>query len=294
MHPISSYVGPIFGFEGQRAVVGGTAVFIAPGIAITAAHVIDEILGQFGYTQKSKNISLDIYVNQLQTGACWFVSQTSTWVGTDITVLGISPRNDPAKSVPIVRVPMTVDPPPQKGLVTALGFPRSELAIPQNDPEALKLSFSLTPTVSEGEVMEVHSSYRDSAYLRFPCFAVNAEFAAGMSGGAVFNEKRELCGLVCSGGEGALKDLAYATSLWPAAIIPITLPPTVQAHPKVTAGKPYKFVELAESGYLDLRGHDRIEFFKHENGSSGIRRHRSENCYALTMRLSRRQLRGKA
>src|SRR4029077_12529673 len=91
----------------------------------------------------------------------------------------------------------------------------TRLEIPQNDSDLLRLSFSLMPTVAEGEVLDVHPSYRDSANLRFPCFAVNAEFSAGMSGGAVFNERRELCGLVCSGGEGELKDLSYATSLWP-------------------------------------------------------------------------------
>ena len=273
LHPISRHVAPLCGFSGQRAFVGGTAVIIAPGLAITASHVLDEIRSRFGYDRLSKNIELDIYVNQLNTGACWYVCHASSWVGTDITVLSLKARNDLARSASVDQLPIVVDPPTLGTKVTALGYPGTGLTIPRNDGDVLQMNFSITPTVSEGEVVDIHRSLRDTVSLRFPCFAVNAEFTAGMSGGAVFNENRELCGLVCSGGEGELKHYSHATTAWPMAIIPVTLPDNIPSHDGVTPGGEYKLLDLARLGYVRLNGHERIEFFKHENGSDGVRRH---------------------
>lgn len=273
LHPISTHVAPLCGFEGQRAFAGGTAVIVAPGLAITASHVLDGIWTQFGYDRSSKNIQLDVYLNQLNTGACWYVSHASSWVGTDITVLSLTARNDKARSACVGRLALTVDPPAVGTKVTALGYPGTGLTIPRNDRDLLEMSFTVTPTVSEGEVIEVHRSLRDSANLRFPCFAVNAEFSAGMSGGAVFNENRELCGLVCSGGEGELKEYSHSTSAWPLAIIPVELPDDIEPYPGIVSGKPYRMLDLARIGYLQFNGYERIEFFKYENGSDGVRRH---------------------
>jgi hypothetical protein len=276
IHPISTYIAPLCGFAGKRAFVGGTAVIVAPGLAIAASHVLDEIRAQFGFDRSSKNIELDIYVNQLNTGACWYVCHASSWVGTDITVLSLKPRNDNARSASVGRLPVTVDPPTVGTNVTALGYPGTGLTIPQNDRDVLKMNFSITPTVSEGEVVEVHRSFRDSANLRFPCFAVNAGFTAGMSGGAVFNASKELCGLVCSGGEGEFKNYSHSVSSWPLAIIPVTLADDIPSYAGVTAGMQYRMLDLARVGYIRLNGHERIEFFKHENGSDGVRRHQPQ------------------
>jgi hypothetical protein len=272
-HPISTYVATLSGFVDTRAFVGGTAVIIAPGFAITASHVIEEIWAQFGYDRSAKNIELDIYVNQLTTGACWYVCHASSWIGTDITVLSLKARNEQARSASIGRLPIAVDPPPPEANVTALGYPNTELTIPRNDHNVLEMNFSITPTVSEGTVIEIHRSFRDTANLRFPCFAVNAEFTAGMSGGAVFDQSRQLCGLVCSGGKGELKEYSPAVSAWPMAIIPVTVPEGIPPFAGIIPGETYKLLDLARLGYIQLNGHERIEFFRHENDSDGVRRH---------------------
>lgn len=277
LHPISECVTPLIGFFDQRVIVGGTAVLIAPGLAITASHVFDEILAQFGYQPNSKNAILDLYLNQLSTGACWYVCGSHTWVGTDITVLNIKPRNELAEKTLISRLPISVDPPDVGATVTALGYPDTKLSIQRNDHEVLSMRFEITPTLSIGIVTDVHADYRDRVNIRFPCFAVNAEFSAGMSGGAVFNSERELCGLVCVGGEGELKDHSYAVSIWPISIIPVSLFETASSCPDIVVGKSYKLLELASLGFIDLRGYERIEFFTHENGSDGVRRYHASS-----------------
>lgn len=250
LHLISTHVAPLFGFVGQHAFMGGTAVIVAPGLALTAKHVIQEIADHFGCNSSSPSIELDVYVAQLNTGACWYACRTSSWVGTDIAVLSLRVRNEAARTARINRLAMTVDPPPEDTTVTALGYPHTELTIPRNDPDFLKINFSITPTISEGRVIKIHPSLRDAVNLRFPCFAVGAEFTAGMSGGAVFNEQRELCGLVCSGGEGELKDYSNATSIWPMTLIPVKIPEEIPPYVGVTPGETYKLLDLARLGYL--------------------------------------------
>lgn len=272
-HPISTHVAPLFAFEGLHGHVAGTAVLIAPGLAMTARHVIDDLLGHFGRgVEKKSEIQLDMYIYQANVGAVWYVAHINAWVGTDIAILSLRPRNDIARSTAVNRLPMTVDPPSEGSEVTALGYPDTKIVLPRNDFSVTELKLSITPTVSSGKVLDVHLSLRDSVSLRFPCFSVDAAFLGGMSGGAVFNQQRELCGLVCAGGEGELGNYSNAVSIWPSMIIPVTLPPDAPVSSGIECGHPYKVHDLARLGHLDFRGHERIEFFKHDNGTDGVRR----------------------
>jgi len=275
-HPISSHVAPIFAFEGEKHLIAGSVVLIAPNFAVTAKHVMKYIFKEFGIkVADKKGVSLDIYIHQLSVGCVWYVSQTFEWVGTDIVLLRLNPRNDEAKKYEVKRLPMTVDPPNEGSLITALGYPASKMSLKRNDSEVTEVELSLTPVISTGKVLDVHRSYRDSGMLNFPCFTVDAKFPSGMSGGAVFNEKKELCGLVCSGNEGETEaDSAYsnAVSIWPIMIIPVTLKPNEYNPLNLEIGKGYKVFDLVKEGHFNFSGHDRIEFFKHENGSDGVRR----------------------
>jgi hypothetical protein len=272
LHPISNHVVPIYAFSGQEAYAAGTAVIIAPGLSVTASHVLQGLLEHFANNKLQDNIELDIYLTQFNTGATWYVSRAGTWVGTDISVLSLVPRNEIAAEIEVSPLQITVDPPNIGDAVIAYGYPKTEFNVPRNDSEQTELNFTITPTLSEGSVTEIHSSMRDSVNLRFPCFAVNAEYSSGMSGGAVFNQDRELCGLVCSGGNGELINYSHATSIWPMSIIPVTMPSGIPSHESVVSGDTYKMLDLARHGYINMNGHDRIEFFKHDNGSDGVRR----------------------
>ncbi len=271
-HPISGHIVPLYTFSGQNSFVAGTAVIIAPGLAVTACHVMEALLNYFGNDQLKGNLELDIYLTQLNTGATWYVCNSATWVGTDITVLSLVPRNFNKEKNVIGSLQITVDPPNVNDTVVAYGYPKTELNIPRNDSEQTDLKFKVYPTLSEGLVSEIHNSKRDSVLCRFPCFEVGAEFSRGMSGGAVFNQDRELCGLVCSGGDGDLRNYSVATSIWPMSIIPVIMPSGIASHDSVVSGATYKVLDLAKQGYIKMNGHERIEFFKHENGSQGVRR----------------------
>jgi len=272
-HPISAHIAPIFSFEDEHGYVAGTAVLIAPGLALTARHVIESLFAHFNRDAwKGHNTQFDISIAQANLGAYWHVVNTYAWIGSDIAVLALRPGNDVALGTQINRLPMTVDPPVVGSEVTALGYPHTEIVLERHNITSVNIALSVTPTVSVGKVLEVHASLRDSTLLSFPCFSADATFFQGMSGGAVFNEQRELCGLVCAGGEGELSDRSHGVSIWPSMIIPLTLPPDVPVVPGIELGRSYKIHDLAKVGLLNFRGYERIEFFKHENGSDGVRR----------------------
>lgn len=276
LHPIMSHIVPIFAFKREQCVVGGTAVLIAPHFAFTAKHVLEYIYREFGVDiKRQKEVSLDIYLNQVNTGCVWYVAQSFAWIGTDIALLRLHPRTDAAKNYEIERLPMTVDPPAEGSEITALGYPATKIKLRRNDSEVTEIKLDITPTVSTGCVLDIHRSMRDSSMLNFPCFSVDAKFPSGMSGGAVFNDKKELCGLVCTGSDGDLEQkgsYSNAVSMWSSMIISLSLNPGGLNPPGLEIGKAYKILDLARMEYFNFKGNERIEFFKHENGSDGVRR----------------------
>lgn len=277
-HPIMSHVFPLFAFEGGDGIIGGTCVLVANNFALTAKHVMEYIFEKFDIdisnSKKTANVSLDVYILHAGTGHIWYVSQCFSWIGTDIMLLRLHPRSESTKKYIPKRLGITVDPPKVGSVVTAIGYPFSEILIHRNDDEMTKLGLTLKPTVSVGLVSEIYHSHRDMSLLKFPSFSVDACFSAGMSGGAVFNEKKELCGLICAGlNENSEEGSFYsnAVSIWPSMIIPITLNDDGKIPHGLEANKPYRVIDLARNGFLEVNGHERVTFFKHANGSDGVR-----------------------
>lgn len=270
--PIYNQIVPIYGFTEERGYSAGTAVIIAPGIAITASHVLQGLLENFGYKLREKDIQYNMFLTECHSMATWYVYSTTTWVGTDISVLLITPRNEPAEKKIIKPLQITVDPPEVDELVTAIGYPQTKIDVLKHNHTETNIKIAIEPTISHGPVIEIHRSKRDSVVLRFPCFSVEAQYTSGMSGGAVFNENRELCGLVCSGGDGELSHYSHVTSIWPMSIIPVTIQDNFPEHSNLSLGTTYKILDLAKTGYITMNGYDRISFFKHENGTDGVSR----------------------
>jgi len=275
-HPIMDQVMPVIAFEGRNGLVAGTCVLIAPYLALTARHVVEAIHRSFGCDAwKDKNAKLDVYPIQFNTGRIWYVSQVFAWIGTDIAFLRLQPRSEQAKTPDSQFLKMTVDPPAIGSEITASGYPKTEITVERNDHEVTALKLNIYPTVSTGIVTEIHRSLRDKTMLNFPAFSVNARFPAGMSGGAVFNDKKELCGLVCSGledGQDRNGDYSNAVSIWPSMIIKMEFNSGDYLPSGLEPNRQYSALKLAQLGCIKVLGHERIEFFKHENGSDGVRR----------------------
>lgn len=69
-----------------------------------------------------------------------------------------------------------------------------------------------------GEIVDIHFPKRDDAGMPFPCFQIAADFEPGMSGGPVFNDRDQICGVVSRGGGFGV---SWASILWPSLAIRI-------------------------------------------------------------------------
>jgi hypothetical protein len=155
--------------------------------------------------------------------------------------------------------------PPQKGeKVIAFGYAASQVL----GEEGREIKLSLNPITAPGLVTEVYPEYRDRGMLSFPCFEIETHYIGGMSGGPIFNEAGELCGLVCAGQNDAA--VAYGVVLWPMLGTNIT-----HEGPGMTCKGPYPVFEFATVGHLYLKDWDKVagsvEFVEEPFGKKRIR-----------------------
>jgi Trypsin-like peptidase domain len=195
----------------------GTAVLIAGHLAITAGHVLDQVLKQFG-------VACELVLFQVLPGPAyrlWNVSQA--WLcSTDIALLHMAPTPRVTSSVDLGlewKVPrLKVSAPLRGEKVIAFGFREGKIAVTEDENGVHHIELNDVGTIAIGEVGEIFPVQRDASMLTFPCFEVRARFAPGMSGGLVMDGSGDVCGLVCAGVTFISADtppLSYATTLWP-------------------------------------------------------------------------------
>lgn len=80
------------------------------------------------------------------------------------------------------------------------------------------VNYSQNTAFTQGKIAEIFSPRRESGMLNFPCFQTDARFEPGMSGGPIFRENGNVCGVICSGGLQDDKDgyINFASLIWPA------------------------------------------------------------------------------
>src|SRR5260221_8087811 len=108
--PIFNSVFSIGGFTKDKFFVSGTAVVIAPHLAITAKHVIEDLLKRildldiYKGTQGVSNKTVDAFMDLVATQYCekgnkvniWRVQQVYVCIQTDIAFLYLIPFNEEA------------------------------------------------------------------------------------------------------------------------------------------------------------------------------------------------------
>jgi hypothetical protein len=206
--------------DNQEVYALGSGVFVAAGWILTKKHVIDEAWPQLGRHTKRRFDSIapfqiDAYHWPSQDGrvAIWRVDAVWDISFSDMALARVRPSNDVAQTNhPGTVAVMNVYPPAVGETVIAVGFPKTGL---KHDRHELELP--LHPSVATGLVNCVYEAYRDKG---FPCFEVSTHVFGGMSGGPVYNEASELCGIVCASIEGY--PVFYALSLWPVIFIQLT------------------------------------------------------------------------
>jgi Trypsin-like peptidase domain len=180
--------------------------------------------------------------------ALWRI--TSVWGSkfTDIAFVSVAPANPLAEQYAWPhRLALNLFPPAIGERVVGFGYAASQVERIEGGERRL----ALHPRTTGGVVTAVYSEYRDRGMLKFPCFEINTHFIGGMSGGPIFNQTGEVCGLICASRDG--EPIAYGATLWPAMGTPIT-----HQGPGMVCKGPYPVFEMATVGLLAALGWERI------------------------------------
>jgi len=202
--------------------VSGTAFVVGQGYAVTAYHVIEDLIARFASTRAA------IETHDLDFDLVTFLSLDKNTRVLPMRVLRVW-RAEPldlallALEVPSDwpddyrwKVPSLSLLPPRCGEgVVGFGFANCELIRREGE-----LSIAdLHPRSATGRVIEIHHEIRDRARLPFPCFRTNARYDGGMSGGPVISLiTGDVCGAICSSLPAITADeehVSYASTLWP-------------------------------------------------------------------------------
>ncbi len=205
----------------------GSGCLIGPSLALTATHVVDRPFDRRKFHSADPNdadFGLLAFqrVNRREDALSWRVKSAHRFPAPstdeendrpiDVSLLDLAPHPPFIPELEEYRrwfFEINVAPPSVGSYVTAYGFAESEIEM-DSDPNSFVCKNQ--PVKIEGQVKEVYFPRRDHGFLPFPCFEIEGDFRPGMSGGPIFNERNQVCGIVSSGG---ILGVSYGTVLWP-------------------------------------------------------------------------------
>lgn len=245
--------GEISDDAGQELLPLGSGFFVAPYIALSARHVIDEIAKRFhGCTlpeiKDELAFGIDFAVLHPQYGLMkWAVMGYGYTSTVDVVALLVEPR-DPVQlpegfkwELPTLSFAQAVE----GEEISALGYPQSYHRFDSEVGSRVRIQ----PHSSNGYIRQIHELRRDSAMLPYPCYETDARIEGGMSGGPVFNSAGQVCGVINSSFElelGGGEPVSYVAALWPCAGIELTN----TVNPISKSPKPYYLQALVDDGLI--------------------------------------------
>jgi hypothetical protein len=246
---------------------------------MTARHVVEGFWDYYGdpkvkaelRSEGTKKDEFSVYAVQFPgngTGpALWAAKNIASCPYSDLAAISVVPVNDLAKSYPLPLMPhMDILPPVVGEEVAAFGY--ADTSVLSEDGDTVK--FQPKPLSVIGKVTEVWPESRDRSFLPFPCFSVEeTAFVGGMSGGPIFNKAGHLCGLICTGFDGA--PVVFGSVLWPMLGVPIKHAPP----PNTIVLAKYPMAELSKLGLMFVNGWNHVEGnveeFRDANGDRRVR-----------------------
>lgn len=236
----------------MHAYQSGSSCRIARSLYLTAAHVVTDWMNKFGN-------SAEIWAVHSEAGprySIWTVD--CAWLSpvSDLALLHAKPYNDTAANETVwPSSALSLIPPALGERVVGFGHHSPDQSITVDDAGTRHIVVNSPGAATVGEVREIHQERRDPVRLNFPCFQVNARFDGGMSGGPVFNEAGQACGVICSNlppEDEKQEHVSYATTLWPLMGIGLTVAPDGRECPS------YPLIELAQKGIIHAIGRERV------------------------------------
>lgn len=192
--------------DDEGATVLGSGVMVAPGLILTATHVLDEF---------SRTGGGPVCLTFLPDGArAWLPIDVMTLSGpsqfddcrkitSDLSLVSCTLNSDALANAPLTLAPMKMALPLLGDRLWAVGFRHQKI-----EDEAAHI----TPLVSSGLVTAAYPAGRGER-MASPCFEVAMDTVGGMSGGAVMDANGYLVGIVSSSFDGGP---SYVTLIWEA------------------------------------------------------------------------------
>ncbi len=193
-----------FGEDGM--IVHGSGVMVAPGMLLTATHVLDVF---------ARDGTGPVFCTFLPTGMrAWLPIDVITIAGpsafyhdrkvfSDLSLVSCTLNSDAHADQPLMLAPMQVALPLIGDRLWAVGFRHQHIG---------DGGTYVAPLVSSGLVTAAYPNGRGER-MASPCFEVEMEAVGGMSGGPVVNSEGLLVGIVSSSFDGAP---TYVTLIWDA------------------------------------------------------------------------------
>jgi len=234
-HRIQQAVMPIITrVDGEFTPLGTGFVIGADGLIMTAAHVIEE-----AYSRRVRRINSEgnpydhyelyaLYVtDELNSkdkeeyfGGAWPIDRVWCTEELDIGLCWL--RSATKGDEPVLFPVMSLSPglPKPGENILGFGYYGMKAHTAQHDSDnQIVVQYSQETAFTRGQIVEVYPVARDSGMLSFPCFHTDARFESGMSGGPIFNEAGNICGVICSAMPPVEDDpryISYGSLIWPA------------------------------------------------------------------------------
>lgn len=210
----------------------GTAFLIGKQLAMTATHVLDQPFDRRHFDQDAPGadefgVVASQIIERREHPLLWRVKEMGRYPSLserddrpfDIGLLALEPFSPVEPGIEYHRnwfFELNVATPKIGMRVVAYGFTKPRWDRDPDDADTFNLQCKFRRI--EGTVVDVHFPKRDDAGMPFPCFQVDADFEPGMSGGPIFNDRQQVCGVISRGsGFGA----SWGSILWPALAIHI-------------------------------------------------------------------------
>ena len=219
----------------------GSGVMVAPGLCLTATHVIDETKRKqaFLYTFPNKSsmriwLPVEYHAVQKVTDSLPHMKPQERF--SDVSILSYLPFSKFNDDNAYLYTPVEVALPKIGERLWAVGYREvSNDGTPQ-------ISFFVT----SGLVTEQYPEGR-GAHISGACIEIAMKALGGMSGGPVFNEAGRVIGVIstCLEGHSDNKGPTYATLVWPSLVSTVYTPWPENHWPNLIAGLQ---VEAKENG----------------------------------------------
>jgi hypothetical protein len=203
--------------DGREHKMEGTAILVAPGVALCATHVFDAHLSEF--TDGTGHV---ICFGIAKSGAqAWIVTHVQVIPSTDLCILGLEFQSELPPNATFRQASITTRVPKIGEQLVISGFKPSSPRFESTGNRSIDISAQVV--VCSGAVTAQYPLNRDSVGAPWPCIEVDCPSWGGMSGGPVFDSRGFLVGLISRGFDAVDEPSPMLTALlWPALGIDIT------------------------------------------------------------------------